>query len=321
MKNKKKHASPEAAPKSSINVTAQANPAKPDKAITLVAITPDGATANLATVLFPEEDSSSTPNNTKLSAEERSSLERLEQVIERGIATFVEVGAALYQIQSQRLYRRKHDSFEAYLAGRWNFKRAHAYRLISAYRVLETIRDEDGKELAESHVRQLVRLPKDQRAEALRRAKELAGKGPRTAKHIQQVVDAMLGKTKKSPSKPSDDEEQDNNDGGAPAETPTPPSAPTGGAAAPHESTNEPAPSDLVLVNELLALVRQTRDLLTLRGDVNAAIQQLFRMEHVLTRPAAPRRYNALDSAADSTEEESNTATGPIKPQRQLQAA
>lgn len=85
------------------NAVAQANPANPNKAITLVALTPDGGTASLATVLFPE-DSSSTPKKSKLSPEEESSLVRLEQVIERGLATFVEVGAALHQIQSQRLY-------------------------------------------------------------------------------------------------------------------------------------------------------------------------------------------------------------------------
>lgn len=318
MKNKKTHASPEAAPKSSNNVAAQANSAKPDKAITLVAITPDGGTANLATVLFPKEDPSSTPKKTKLSTEEESSLERLEKVIESGLKTFVEVGAALYQIQSQRLYRQKHDSFESYLASRWNFKRAHAYRLICAYRVLETIQDEDGKDLAESHVRQLVRLPEDQRTEALRRAKELAGKETRTAKHIQQAVDALLGKSKKkSPSKSTDDEEDDNN-GGVAAEKPTtPPPAPTGGAAAPRESAGTPMQRDTELVNELLALVRGTRDFLTIKKDVNAAIQQLFRMERVLTKVS----YSGIEIPEDETEEASNCTVGTFTRTPQLQAA
>lgn len=303
------------------NVASQANPAKPDKAITLVALTLDGGTANLATVLFPEDDSSSTSKKIKLSTEEVSSLERLEQVIERGIATFIEVGAALHQIQSQRLYRQKHDSFEAYLASRWNFKRAHAYRLINAYRALETIQDEDGKNLAESHVRQLVRLPEDQRAEALRRAKELAGKETRTAKHIQQAVDAMLGKTKKkSPSKSTDDE-GDNNNGGVSADKPTPPPTPTGGAAAPRETPGTPMQRDTELVNELLALVRGTRDLLTIKKDVKAAIQQLFRMEQVLTKSAAQVSYGGIEIPEDETEEASASFTGRLTQLPQLQAA
>ncbi len=301
------------------NVPAQANPANPDKAITLVALTPDGGTANLATVLFPKEDSSSAPKKPKLSTEERSSLERCEQVIERGIATFVDVGAALNEIQAQRLYRQKHDSFESYLASRWNFKRAHAYRLISAYRVLETIRDEDGKDLAESHVRQLVRLPEGQRAEALRRAKELAGKETRTAKHIQQAVDAMLGKMKKSPSKSTDHDED--NSGGVAAEMSTPTPAPTGGAAAPRESAGTPMPRDTELVNELLALVRGTRDLLTIKKDVKAAIQQLFRMEQVLTKSAAQVSYGGIEIDEDHAEEASASFTGRLTPLPQLQAA
>ena len=302
-------------------VPAQANPANPDKAINLVAFTPDGGTANLATVMFPQEDASSAPKKTKLSSDENSSLERCEQVIERGLATFVEVGAALHQIQSQGLYRKKHDSFEAYLSSRWNFKRAHAYRLISAYRALETIQDEDGKDLAESHVRQLVRLPVDQRAEALRRAKELAGKGTRTSKHIQQVVDAMLGKTKKkSPAKSSDDEE-DNNDGGVAAEKPTTPPAPTGGAAAPRESAGTPMQPDTALVNELLALVRGTRDLLTIKKDVKAAIEQLFRMERVLTKSAAQVNYAGIEILGAEADEANTCFTGQITETRQLQAA
>ena len=321
MSSKVRNASSEAsANKGNTNVPTQAKPANPDTAISMVAFTRDGGTADLATVLFPKEDPSSAPKKTKLSTEEESSLDRCEQVIERGLSTFVEVGASLHQIQSQRLYRQKHDSFEAYLAGRWNFKRAHAYRLISAYRVLETIRDEDGKDLAESHVRQLVRLPEDQRADALRRAKELAGKEARTAKHIQQAVDTMLGKVNKSPSKSSDDEE-DNTNGGTAAEKPAPPLAPTGGAAAPRESTGTPLPPDTELVDELLALVRGTRDLLTIKKDVKAAIQQLFRMEQVLTQPAARSRYSSIEIGAEETSEGSNVFVGRLSPARQLQAA
>ena len=304
------------------NVAAQANPANPDKAITLVALTPDGGTASLATVLFPTEDSSSTSKKTKLSTEEESSLERLEKVIESGLKTFVEVGAALYQIQSQRLYRQKHASFEAYLAGRWNFKRAHAYRLINAYRALETIQDEDGNDLAESHVRQLVRLAEDQRAEALRRAKELAGKETRTAKHIRQAVDALLGKSeKKSPSKSTDDEE-DTNDGGVAAEKPTtPPPAPTGGVAAPRDTDSTVLQPNTELVNELLDLVRGTRDLLTIKKDVNAAIQLLFRMEQLLTKVAAKVSYSGIEIPDFDAEEASHYTAGTLTRTPQLQAA
>lgn len=306
----------------SSNLPAQTKAANPDSAIRLVAFNPDSTTPSLATVLFPAEEASSDPKKTKLSKAEKSSLERCEQVIQRGLATFVEVGAALHEIQSQRLYRQQHTSFEAYLTSRWNFKRAHAYRLINAYRVLEKIQDEAGKELSESHVRQLVRLPEDQRAEALRRAKELAGQETRTAKHIQQAVDDLLGKPKKSASKSSDDEaDNDGNGGGTPADKPTPPPAPTGGATAPQTTARPPLTVDTALVNELLELVRGTRDLLTIKRDVNAAIQQLFRLEKVLTQPAKDTRYEAIAIQQEEAEEAGTTFAGRLTEVRQRQAA
>ena len=171
-------------------------------------------------------------------------------------------------------------------------------------------------------MRQLVRLPEDQRAEALRRAKELAGQETRTAKHIQQAVDDLLGKTKKAASKSSDDEaDNDGNGGGTPADKPTPPPAPTGGATAPQTTARPPLTVDTALVKELLALVRGTRDLLTIKRDVNAAIQQLFRLEQALTQPAKDNRYASIAIQQDEAEEAGTTVSGRLTEVRQRQAA
>lgn len=40
------------------------------------------------------------------------SLEENEAIIERGLATFVEVGTALAEIRDNRLYRESHGTFE-----------------------------------------------------------------------------------------------------------------------------------------------------------------------------------------------------------------
>lgn len=61
-----------------------------------------------------------------------SRLDELEGVIERGLATFVEVGQALLEIRDERHYRETHDTFEFYCRERWNFSRPQAYRLIEA---------------------------------------------------------------------------------------------------------------------------------------------------------------------------------------------
>jgi len=67
-------------------------------------------------------------SNIELAAQ----LDAAEEIIERGMKSFVEVGTALMQIRDERLYRETHGSFEGYCRDRWSFERAHAYRLIDA---------------------------------------------------------------------------------------------------------------------------------------------------------------------------------------------
>ncbi|NJL33925.1 MAG: hypothetical protein HC893_08770 [Chloroflexaceae bacterium] len=50
-------------------------------------------------------------------------LERCEQIIERGLKTFFEVGAALVRVRDLKLYRVEHRTFEAYCQERWGIER------------------------------------------------------------------------------------------------------------------------------------------------------------------------------------------------------
>lgn len=59
-------------------------------------------------------------------------LAKAEATIERGLATFMEVGAALGQIRDGKLYREQHDSFESYCRDRWNFTARRANQLMDA---------------------------------------------------------------------------------------------------------------------------------------------------------------------------------------------
>jgi hypothetical protein len=60
--------------------------------------------------------------------------------LERGFATFVEVGHALLEINSSRLYRAAgHRTFADYLATRWGMSPSHAYRQIEAARVIDVL--------------------------------------------------------------------------------------------------------------------------------------------------------------------------------------
>lgn len=62
-------------------------------------------------------------------------LQELEETVERGLATFVEVGQALMEIRDSRLYRSSHSTFEDYCRERWGWTRQHANRTIRAAEV------------------------------------------------------------------------------------------------------------------------------------------------------------------------------------------
>src|SRR5207344_215462 len=75
-----------------------------------------------------------------LSPVDQGRLSELEQVIEHGLGTFVDVGRALLEIQQQRLYRMAgHPTFADYVAKRWDLSTAHAYRQIEASKVVDIL--------------------------------------------------------------------------------------------------------------------------------------------------------------------------------------
>ncbi len=75
----------------------------------------------------------------------------LEAVVERGLATFVEVGTALMEIRDARLYRETHGTFEAYCRERWGWSRQRSHQLIEASRVSTVVdigNERQARELA-----------------------------------------------------------------------------------------------------------------------------------------------------------------------------
>src|SRR5512135_1315685 len=74
-----------------------------------------------------------------LTRSESDKLRECETIIDRGLATFVEVGTALLEIRDLRLYRATHGTFELYCRERWGISRVHAHRMIEAARVAENL--------------------------------------------------------------------------------------------------------------------------------------------------------------------------------------
>jgi hypothetical protein len=132
------------------------------------------------------------PMNTDivpLSTAEVQTLAHYEQIIERGIKTFVEVGHALLVIRDERLYREGYTTFEDYCRQRWDLSRPYAYQLMEASVVVENVSAvADIVPANEAQARPLTTLPAEQQREVWREAVETAPASGITAKHVQATI-------------------------------------------------------------------------------------------------------------------------------------
>jgi hypothetical protein len=103
-------------------------------------------------------------NKKSLSPAESSRRAELEEVVERGLATFVEVGNALLEIRDSRLYRNTHSTFEKYCRDQWDISKTHANRLINAAGVVANLKRHQVGVMPthESQVRPLTSLEPEQ---------------------------------------------------------------------------------------------------------------------------------------------------------------
>lgn len=116
---------------------------------------------------------------------EQARLRECEATIEKGMATFVEVGQALAEISEKKLYRDTHKTFEAYCKERWGHNRRWAYQLIDAAGVMENVRNCAQKPSNEAQARQLSKAPKEKQAKAWEKA---TSNGKPTAAKVAAAV-------------------------------------------------------------------------------------------------------------------------------------
>lgn len=95
---------------------------------------------------------------------DRVRLAELEATVERGLATFVEVGQALSEIRNARLYRETHGTFEAYVLERWGRARQTAYHYITAAEVAANV-SPVSQPASLRHALELAPLPPDEQRE------------------------------------------------------------------------------------------------------------------------------------------------------------
>jgi hypothetical protein len=126
-----------------------------------------------------------------LTAEERAELKVLEKSIAKGWTTFVEVGTALALIRDRRLYRETFKTFEVYVRSKWQFGRAHCYRLLGAAEivgVLSPIGDKYPLPRNEWQVRPLIGLRPEEVRAAWQAAVGLADGKEVTARLVAQAA-------------------------------------------------------------------------------------------------------------------------------------
>jgi hypothetical protein len=129
-----------------------------------------------------------------LSPVDQGRFSELEQVIEHGLGTFVDVGRALLEIQQHRLYRAAgYRTFADYVARRWDLSAAHAYRQIEASKVVDILSPIGEKPLPanEAQARELAPLVDDPDAVRAVWAETVHdGDGHITARSIREHVNA-----------------------------------------------------------------------------------------------------------------------------------
>lgn len=137
-----------------------------------------------------------------LSPADRKFLTSHETIIETGRKTFIEVATALRGIRDYKggaLYKDRYGTFEAYCQERWDFGRAHAYRLIDAAKIYSEMSPRGDKRqdlvlpTTEKQLRALGRLPTPAlRETAWRATVDAIGENPIRARDVEKEVRAVI---------------------------------------------------------------------------------------------------------------------------------
>lgn len=134
-----------------------------------------------------------TQQELKLTKREVHRFEKLEKVIEAGLKTFYEVGAALAEIREARLYRKDYPTFEAYCRTRWGMSKTSANRHILAAQAVDRLAPIGVQHAKESQIRPLTKLPPEKQVTAWETAVKTAGSPEKvTASVVMDVVDQMV---------------------------------------------------------------------------------------------------------------------------------
>ena len=123
-------------------------------------------------------------------------LSELEEIVDRGLASFIEVGNALIEIRDGRMYGSEYETFEAYCDRRFGFTRQRAYQLIEATKTvanLSTVVDTSLLPVSERQVRELQNATSDPKAQA-KILKKAAKSAPKDTNGKPRITAAAIKK-------------------------------------------------------------------------------------------------------------------------------
>jgi hypothetical protein len=130
-----------------------------------------------------------------LSLEEKDRFAQLEAIVQKGLETFTEVGAALLEIRDRKLYREGYGTFEDYCRSRWTMSGSYAHKIIDAVDVVSDLTKLDNCPVlpsSENVARQLVSLSPTDRGIVWEEAvKGANGKEP-TAEALKAKADELI---------------------------------------------------------------------------------------------------------------------------------
>ena len=111
-----------------------------------------------------------------------------EQIIERGIDAFVEVGNALRRIRDRRSYIYQYGTFEEYCHHRWKLTKSYANNLIAASTAAGNLTTIVVKPTHETQLRPLTTLKPEQQREVWKEAVDTSKNGRPTQKEVAAIV-------------------------------------------------------------------------------------------------------------------------------------